>query len=552
MQHKSPLQHYRDPINRRWFFKFGASCIASALAVLQSCTRRAESTPESSPAARADEAPVVDEAPEPQILRVAFSLPPAYLDPAFFITNVDAHFGLMVYDGLVWVDPKLTPQPMLAESWEQSADLLSWTFHLRQDVTFHHDTPFTAQDVVYTFERLLDPEIGSRLRSVLSFVASIEAVDDYIVRFDLQTPNVDLPLLLGAAQARIIPHDYDLDLLSAAPSGTGPFRLKEFVPGQRTLFIHNGAYWDVQRHHLAEVHHIYLSSLDEQVAALVANEVDLVPDIGSATAELLTDNPEIRILEAPSGAYQTIVMQATKPPFTDVRVRQALKYCVDRPAMVSRVLQGHGTAAHDHPVAPISPFWTDEHARSRDIVQARQLLADAGYTNGIELDLITSNARPGMVELAEAFREMAAPAGVAISVVEVPADVYWNTYWTNVPFHISSWNLRPNIDETFMVSYHSRSVDNESKWSSPALDEWIDTARAEPDPDQRKVLYQQAQQLLMDEGAVIIPYFRSVLTAARKTVQDFTPHPAAWLDLRDVKIETIKGSTGSHVVDSVE
>ena len=474
---------------------------------------------------------------ETRVIQIAFSQSPGQLDPALFATIESFQFGFMIYDALVWVDHELTPQPMLAESWQQSDDLLSWTFRLRTDVVFHHGKPFTSQDVVYTINRLIDPESGSRLQTILSFVADVKAIDDHTVHLNLHTPNADLPLLLGAAPARVVSHDYDADRIVDSPSGTGPFRVQKIVPNQRTEFVRNEEYWEVDRLHLPAVNHVYISSLEQQAAGFVDGEIDLIPDAGAAHLALLADSSEAEILQATSGAYQPIVMQATEPPFDDVRVRQALKYCVDRPEIVQQVLHGRGEEGDDHPIASISPFWADTTNYVQDINQARNLLAEAGYPNGLHLELITSTSRPGMLDLANTFRTMAAPAGVIIDVIEAPADVYWSDYSGKVPFHVGSWNFRPSIDETFMLAYHSNSFGNESKWSRPELDEWIDTARAEPDLEKRKALYQQAQQLINEEGAVIIPYFRSSVAVVRKNIQGFAPHPAGWLDLRNVTID---------------
>ena len=470
-------------------------------------------------------------------LRVAFTSAPKQFDPARMTTVEAFQLALSVYDGLVWVDPKLTPQPMLALSWQPAVDRLSWTFQLRKGVKFHHGTVFTAQDVVYTFTRLLDPKNGSAFRSVLRFLDRVEAVGDNAVRFYLHTPNAELPFLLGAAQTRIVPHDYNSTALATKPSGTGPFQFVEFVPGERIKMVSNPNYWEANRLAVPVLEFVYINSFEAQVAALVAGKIDLVPDI---TLQALTDlagNPAIAVVEVPSGRYQTIVMQATEPPFTDLRVRQALKYCVDRPALQQAILQRHGELGNDQPVAPVSPFWADLPMRGRDIAKARQLLAAAGYPKGLKLSLITSSSRPGMVELATAFRDLAQPAGVEITVVRTPPDVYWTDYNGKVPFHIGNWNFRPSIDETLMIAYHSQAQQNESRWHNAKFDTLIETARGELDLAKRKMLYQQAQTLLIEEGAVIIPYFRPVLMAMRKTLQGFTPHPAGWLDFRDVQLK---------------
>ncbi len=470
-------------------------------------------------------------------LRMALSVLPTSFDPALF-ENVEAYpFGFAVYDGLVWVDAQLTLQPMLAERWEANADGRQWTFYLRSAVTFHHGSSFTATDVVYTFTRLLEPKLGSPLQPVLSFIQKVEAIDEHTVRFHLAAPNVDLPLLLAAPQLRILPHDYSLERLMMQPSGTGPFLFDEFRSGEYIHYIRNPDYWAAERITIAELWHLYLPSLDEQVAALVRGELDLLLEIDPGQVAHFQENPDIVVIEATSGRYQNLAMQVKAPPFHDNRVRQALKACLDRPALQQQILQGRGAAGYDHPIAPISPFFT-EITTSPDIERARQLLVEAGYPAGLQVQLLTANAFPGMVQLAYAVQAMAQPAGIQIEVIEakVPSEIYFNDYWGVVPFYISSWEFRPSIYETFAIAYHSNAAWNETGWSSPALDKLLDDAQGVTDHEQRRALYSQAAQLLMDEGAVMIPYFQPVLTAVRRSVQGFTPHPAGWVDLRDVHI----------------
>lgn len=527
-----------QPLNRRTFLQIVANTAGCWLAA--GCGV--------SPAPAVDDAQEArqptsarQEAPVAGTLRVALVGAPSQLDPALAATIEAYQAAFTLYDGLVWVDHALTVQPMLATVWEPSADLRRWTFQLRTGVKFHHGAPFTAADVVYTFQHLLDPGAGSILQPVLSFIDRVEALADHQVRFHLKTANAELPFLLGAPQARIVPHDYDRVALATQPSGTGPFRFMEFLPRTHLKFTRNPDYWDAERIRLQEVHHLYMASRTAQMAALRAGEIDFITDVNyQQVAELETD-PTLVLAAARSGAYQTIVMQATEKPFSDLRVRQALKYCVDRPLLRRTVLGDRGDLGNDHPVAPISPFWADLPQRQRNLEKARQLLAAAGYAKGLQLDLVTSASRPGMIELAVAFRDMAAPAGVDVRVVNVPSDVYWSDYGGKVPFHVGNWGFRPSIDETLTIAYHSSARNNESRWRSKELDALIEEARRTADTAQRKALYQQAQALLMEEGGVIIPYFRPILMAMQTYVQGFRPHPAAWLDFRDVQIKKIQG-----------
>ncbi|MCB0065089.1 MAG: ABC transporter substrate-binding protein [Caldilineaceae bacterium] len=547
-------QGYREKWTRRRFLKLSVEGTLSLAAVAvggcgrtgtPSTTEAATVNPGDATTSATESALAVEPTPSTtaaptQSLRIAFATIPTQFDPAVWSTNSAIQLGFTVYEGLVRVDQQLAAQPALAERWEVSEDLLTWTFMLRQDVLFHHGTPFTARDVIYTYQRLLDPAVESPLRSVLSFVSAIEAIDDGTpagaVRFRLTTANADLPLLCAAPQALVIAHDYAIDALAKSPSGTGPFRVFESIPGQRFSFIRNDQYWGIDQIALQEVHHLYRPAFDERVATLSAGEIDMLVDISSEEAQLLTGMEDTTIAESPSGAYLTVAMQATEAPFSDPRIRQALKLCLDHKAIQMSLLDGRGEIGLDHPVASISPFHADLSLPQRDIAQARQLLIDAGYPDGLQLDLITAAVDPGMVQLATLVQEMAAPAGFDIRPTEVPADVYWSSYWMQVPFHIGSWNFRPSIDETFSIAYHSKSLWNESRWADEELDALLDQARSEADAEQRKALYRQAQQIVMTRGAVMIPVFRSVLTAMRGNVKNFVPHPTGWLDLRGIEL----------------
>ena len=325
---------------------------------------------------------------------------------------------------------------------------------------------------------------------------------------------------------------------SACSSGTGPFLFVELREGERISYVRNPDYWAAERIHLVELQHVLIPSFDAQIAALTQGEVDLLLDLDSKHIDDLTANPDTKVVEIASGRYQNLVMRVTEPPFNDLRVRQALKACTDRTALRQQILQGRGAIGNDQPVAQISPYFADLPVTPYNPVQARQLLAEAGYTNGLKLQLITANIASGMMELAYAFQALARPAGIEIEVIEVkvPADIYLSEYWGRVPFYVSVSEFRPSIYETFASAYYSWSPWNETGWSSEQLDKLLDKACSTNQVDRRKDLYKTAQQLLQAEGAVIIPYFQPIFSAMRITVQGFQPHPAGWVDLRDVQV----------------
>ncbi|MEZ4868201.1 MAG: ABC transporter substrate-binding protein [Caldilineaceae bacterium] len=474
-------------------------------------------------------------------LRIALFTLPTTLDPALFEIIEAYPFGFAVYDGLVWVDEQLVPQPMLAESWEAAPDQRSWSFKLRPDVTFHHGSPLRAQDVVFTVERLLNPELGSVLQPVLSFIDLVEAVDDHTVRFQLKAPNADLPLLLAAPQTRILASDYPVEQLLTQPSGTGPFRFVEQIAGSHIAYVRNADYWDAAQIQLDELVHLQLASFDEQVNALVQGQVDLILDVPIQHIDALNEHPETTVVETKSGRYQNLAMRVIEPPFDDVRVRQALKACLDNGVLQQKILQERGEVGYNHPLASISPLFVAQPAQPADPTQARQWLEEAGHADGLQLQLITADVAPGMVDLAYAVQAMAQDAGITIEVIEVKvsSDIYFSQYWGRVPFYVSAWEFRPSAYETFAVAYQSESPWNETGWSSPDLDDLLAQAGSNADPAKRQELYHQATELLAKDGAVVIPYFQPTIVAQRNHVQGFRPHPAGWVDLRGV---TIAGS----------
>jgi len=536
-------------LNRRHFLQLGASSLAVA-AWSNSCaappaqpsaaspTAASPTTTAATVAAAAGALP--PNAPAGNVLRIALAALPNTLDPANFEIIEAYPFGFAVYDALVWVDRNLTPQPMLAERWEPSANQLSWRFHLRPNVAFHHGTILTAADVVYTFTRLLDPAVGSVLQPILRFVELVEAEDEYTVRFQLKSRNVDLPLLLAAPQARILAHDYPAEQMLSQPSGTGPFLFVELLAGERITYARNPDYWAADAIHLEELHHIAIPTLEAQLTALQQGEIDLLLDVAGDRIEQLRAAPAINVVEIASGRYQNLAMRVSEAPFNDQRVRQALKACADRAILLQQAMNGHGSLGNDQPLAPINPYFAETASPIYQPEHARELLAAAGYPDGLQLQLITADASAGMVELAYAFQAMAQPAGITIDVVEVkvPGDIYLSEYWGRVPFYVSFSEFRPSAYETFATAYYSWSPWNETGWSSEQLDQLLDQASSTTNPERRKTLYQAAQQLIQDEGAVLIPYFQPVFSALRTTVQGFQPHPAGWVDLRGVQIVT--------------
>jgi peptide/nickel transport system substrate-binding protein len=486
---------------------------AGAASVIAACSQASPATPTTDAPAVAPTAP----AAERGTLRLAHTLEWAGKEvlapasPARFFPPVE-----LLYSLLVRLDDEGRLAPDLAVSWEADPTATQWTFKLREGVTFHNGKPFTAQDVLYTTRYVMNPELESPGAAVLEIIDldQLNAPDEQTVVFTLKQPHADFPLLLLHYAMYIIPDGIG-DEINTTGIGTGPFKLQAFDPEGTTIVVANDDYY-AGPPALAAVEMVGIADAEARTSALLADQIDY-NDIAPETAPLVSSNPNYVLNALPSGNWLVMVMRADEPPFTDPRVRTALKLVVDRAAMVQTVLAGYGQVAGDHPVWSGDQYFLDT-SRPQDIARARQLLAEAGYADGLDVTLYTSSIDSYMIPMTVAYKEMAALAGINVTIEQESADGYWNDVWMQMPFCCSSWSER-QADQVLNEVYRSTASWNETFWANAEFDSLLDAARQELDFEQRKALYQQAQQLLADDGGAIIPFFPDYLTAAHKRVQ---------------------------------
>jgi len=212
---------------------------------------------------------------------------------------------------------------------------------------------------------------------------------------------------------------------------------------------------------------------------------------------------------------------------------QALKISLDRDQLIKAALGGFGTPSNDNPISAISPFWVDTGMKKRDLAKAKALMTEAGFGSGVDVELITTNERAGLVEFAVGVKEMSAPAGFRVNIKTVPYDVYTARYNRKHPFNMQNWNGRPTIDESLYPYFHSKGSYKELyNFNNPELDKLLDDGRTERDLKKRKDIYARAQRILVDNGPVVIPYHRPYIMGLTKNVQGYEIHPIRWADVR--------------------
>jgi len=448
------------------------------------------------------------------------------MDPAIMYSGDDAYHIFAVYNRLTDLDANFQAVPELAQSWEASPDDKTWTFHLRQGVKFHDGSTFDANDVVYSFKRLFDPNLATGARQALSFLDpdGIRAADPNTVTFTTKQPVGDLAVLIANKYTNIVAEGAKPENLRLHENGTGPFVQDEFTPGGPLRVLKkNLQYW---RAGLPKADCLKITVAPEAIAAVSAmksGEVDLALNIEPSVVGTLKDDPDVQLLQTGASNSLVISMWADTPPFDDVRVRQAMKLVVDRQAMITAVLQGFGEPGADNPLPVGSPASFTKDAPKPDIAQAKLLLAQAGHPDGLKVDLFTADGVPGMVHMAQVYAQMAKAAGIQININLTPAETYWDDVWLKRPLVTSSWSMRPPA-EALSYPYRSSSDVNETHWKRQDFDYLLDKADTTANAAERTKLYQQAGQLLAEDGGVIVPMFTHRLLGLRKGCTGYTPN----------------------------
>ena len=460
------------------------------------------------------------------------------LDPAKTKIGEEYIVNFLVFSGLTEIDRDGRTKPDLAERWTASDDLKTWTFYLRKGVKFHHGRELDAQDVIATVARIQDKATGSVTRVNFELIDKMEALDNYTVRFTLKAPYAGLADLFSDRQARIVPRDR-LDTLATAPSGTGPFKLKSFTPGDRVELEKNTAYFVPGVPQLDAVVLRIMPESAAQAAAIENGEVDLVWNLPLEAIEQFKKNPNIAIDSVPTSTWDGIIMNGAHKPFDDPRVRRAISLAIDKKAMVELALFGYGTPTHTM-IPPGHPFYdNDLKDGPPDIATAKKLLAEAGLPNGFDVTMYTPVGRPTRERIGLAVREMLKPINVRVDIQRVPWDKFINEVEGKQAFYVDGFYSRPTIDASIYPWYHSGGSWNTTLWNykNADMDKTLDAARAARTESEQKANYIKFQVLALQDPPGVIPYVINHMNAYRKNVKGFQSSPMMWLDLRRVTVQ---------------
>ncbi|MEU3979266.1 ABC transporter substrate-binding protein [Streptomyces sp. NPDC026672] len=442
------------------------------------------------------------------------------LDPASSLSAYE-YLGAL-YNRLVRTGADGEPAPDLAESWESDARARTWTFRLRKGVTFHDGRPFTAADAVYTLRHILAKATASPQAAVLAPLVDpreLRTPDAHTLVVPLKAANAEFPSLLTHYNCYVVP-DGSAPGIGRTGIGTGPFRLESFAPAGPGRVVAHRDHW-AGPPVLDAISFYSVADMSARSGALLAGQVDLLSqtNLDFATARVVAASDRATVARVKNAQWYVLPMLTTEKPFTDVRVRQAMKLAYDPEHVVKVALQGAGTAGWDNPVPPDDPAHVAAHP-AHDPDRARHLLKQAGH-EGLAVDLYTSAYDPLFTPMALAYQDSARRAGIRVRVRTAAADSYYTQIWMKKPLMATYWFTGRPVDQLFTEIFRSGSSYNETAWSDKGFDAVLDRARAETDTRRRRELYGEAQRLVIERGGAMTPMFADRLVGISRKVRGY-------------------------------
>src|SRR6266567_4023600 len=442
-------------------------------------------------------------------------------------------------------------RPSLIEKWEPSADLKTWTLRVRKSVKWHNGRQFTADDVIWNFKRVLDPKTGSSVvglmkgflledvdtgekddkgnpkkSSRLWDAGAIQKVDDFTVRLNGKTPQLAVPEQLFHYPFLILDPAENGEF-KVGSNGTGAFTLVANEVGRKQVLKARKDYWGGGPH-LDQIEFIDLGDDPAaSVSALASKQVDGLYGADIVQLEALQKLPHVQMYQVTTAYTATARMQPVKP-FDDKRVRQAMRYAIDPNVVLQVAHRGLGQPGEHHHVSPVHPEYAKLPPFQRDVSRAKKLLAEAGFPNGIDVEIICRPQPAWELLAVQTMVEQWKEAGIRVKINVMPSTKYWEV-WTKVPFGFTTWAHRPLGIMTLALAYRTGVPWNESKYSNHEFDGLLTEAEGILDVNRRREVIARLEAILQDDGPIVQPVWRALFTFHDKRVQGFKMHPTGYI-----------------------
>lgn len=506
-------------------FLLGATTLLAAGCAAENTAGTNDTTTENTSSSSETETAVAKD-----VLNWAMTVDPDGLDPHKTTAASTFQISNNIYDTLVKVTPEGEFVGGLAESWDVSEDGLSITFHLRADTMFHDGTTFDAQDVLYSFERL---QSDSSARSAdYAMLTNITAEDEATITFSTDSLDVNLLAKFAYPWAAIVPEDVG-DELANAPVGTGAYELEEWIPQQILTLQKNEEYWGEP----AQVETVNFKTMPDatsQVTSMLAGELDVI----GITGDLVTQfegNDDFEILETPSNALQLMAMNTQNEALADARVRQAITMAVDKDALIETVWYGYGQKIGSHYPPILKGFVDHENTLPFDPDQAEALLAEAGYADGLTLDMYLPSSYPAYVSAGQVIADYLGRVGITVNIENVEWGVWLSDIYAGRNYDLTVTGHTGRLDAyTLLARYATESPENYTNYSNERVDELLELVQVEQDDATRDEMYGEIQDILAEEVPGFYIQSPIGLRVVRKGVSGLDTYPIDIIELKNI------------------
>ena len=466
------------------------------------------------------------------VLKIGRDQDSVFMDPILVSQNADVWVMNNINAQLVRNTREATGiEPDLAESWRISDDGKTYTFSLREGLTFSDGSPLKASDVKFSLERLRDGE-ESVFGSMFGVITDIQVPDDRTVVIELSEATTPFLSFLALFAAAILPETAvtgDYDAFSQKPIGAGAFRLVDWRRGDRIILEENEHYWEADLPKLAGVEWIYVPNDNTRVLQLQAGEVDAMIFVPFNRIAELDSDPDINVHLDPSSRMDHILINHSHEPFDDVRVRKALAKAIDLDSIIEAVTFGYGTPANSYIPAGGMFYNADNPSYEHNLEEAKALLAEAGVED-LTIEFVVQAGDANYEQVAVLLQSQLAEAGITVNITKQETGQVWDTivegdydlspnYWTNDvidPDQKTGFVLDGSDED--VLSYYTR-------YNNPEVNDLIAAARVETDEEKRKAMYYDIQRIAQEDVNWLGLYYSPFRNASRSNVSDFFQNP---------------------------
>lgn len=469
-------------------------------------------------------------------LRAALTGEPDVLDPATSSIYTAAQVYEGIFSKLIDIDTDGNFIPDLATSWTQN-DPTTWTFKLVTNATFHNGEKFTSADVKYTFDRILDPKTASAYAGLYSQIDSVDTPDPETVVFHLKSPFG--PFLTNLATNGEIVNKTAIESGDPArsPVGTGPFEFVEWVQGDHLTLKKNPTYFKAGLPHLDTVTFRFLPVDQSRIDALAAGELDWLDAIPLQQVPALEKDPRFTYLTSPvAGIPDFLALNTKVAPFDNPKVRQAVAFAIDRAGIRDFAYLGTGELGLTE--MPTGSIWYDDtgvFAPEPDIEKAKQLLAEAGFPDGLTVEYLGLPQYPELLKTGQVVREQLRQIGITMDIKSVDVSVWFDAFVSG-DYQITSAYQERTIDPDNFYSLVIRSGGpiNTTGYANPDVDAMIDKAAASVDMDERKALYRSIREAVTSDAPIVFAHFETLHYLMNKNVLGSTITPTLSLHMEKI------------------